>query len=185
MASDDLTTGEDSLAALERLGQAALAEQRIQIAEREALRKAIRQAINLCREPAWCKVAEVLPDGEMRFRMLAINAAYTALWGVSSEEYEGQLDATIWGPEFAAAFHANDMEAVALGGVPLRTREKVPDVPELHAVNEETGFLLWPVAKVSAHHGPRLLVQGRAYPPNREVDARLTELFMARNFEAA
>lgn len=67
--------------------------------------------------PMWCKDT----DG----RMIWINETYTMTWGIKSVEYEGRLDADIWGEEIAKSFRLNDL-TVIMEKTTLYTRESVP-----------------------------------------------------------
>lgn len=72
----------------------------------------------------WAKLARVLEDDAIEFRMLCLDGEYRARFGLGPFEYEGQTDFEFWAdqPATAQLFYANDL-FVYTTRKPLVTRE--------------------------------------------------------------
>lgn len=92
--------------------------------------------------PAWIKAAR-LSGGAWELAMWATNRAYVEATGVTFAAYRGQADAEVWEDGAAAAYHANDLRAIA-AGCAVTIMERAPN-PTTGAVEIWRGWK-WPVS---------------------------------------
>lgn len=72
--------------------------------------------INSFDRPAWIKVAHVRDDGEIEFRMLEVNSAYTSVFGIERKNYLGKTDLEAgWTKDAADLFRKHDLAVWASG----------------------------------------------------------------------
>ena len=124
-------------------------------AMRERL-EVLSMVLDLAPIPMWIKRMEGTTT-----RMLRINLAYERRWGITREQCEGRTDEEVWGPEVAAQFLANDLEAIARAPLPVFATERVPDLLDPEQAEEE--IPVWLVAKRAGESKGLTYIAGIAY----------------------
>ena len=72
--------------------------------------------VNSFDRPAWIKVAHLRDDGEIEFRMLEVNDAYTQAFGIERKYYLGKTDLEAgWSKEASDLFRKHDLAVWASG----------------------------------------------------------------------
>lgn len=94
--------------------------------------------------PAWVK--------DKAFRMVYLNPAYTAQFGIEKLAYEGKTDFDLWPPEIAAQYRAND-ESVIASNTPHSSIERVPATVGRTVDLIITKFPLWEMGEISGIAG--------------------------------
>lgn len=133
----------------------------------------LRVALDVCPWPMWVKRCEGFGSPDVAFRMLRINGAYERRWGIAREDYEGKLDAEVWGNDVAAQFLANDLRAVSMAPDILYTEERVPDRSASGKARHMAHVPTWRVGKVSTTDSSEVFVVGIAWRVEIDEFARI------------